>query len=536
MIRTASSVVQKQIKIGAMLFAGSFGAQLLSVAVWAPDPKIHMIWMPGAVLLCGLLLTARALWPACLLGALLGMLAVSALHAPVSLVLLMIGGDYALIALTAMLLLRYRSGQQPLEDFEEIARFVLLAGILLPAASAWWVVTVSRGNALELYIGGWSNVALAHGLGYLLVVPAVVSFVSMVRQSDRRQHFNAVNFATAAALIGALGLIWGMRLDNAIVTPLLILAPIPLLVWSLAVFGIAGACTAMLVIALMCMRMSLEGEGPFAASTLADTTLSVQVWTIGTAIALLFLAAMAEQRMSNRLMLKRAYRQLSKVTGRMLVVQEEERTRIARDLHDDINQSLAAVSIRLSSIKRGLDPAERELINEVQEQLLSISTDIRDISHELHPSVLRFTGLASALGAFCEKHNARGGLRLDCSIADLPALSDAQELGVFRIVQEAVSNIDKHAHARNAHVFLTRSEKEVMLVIEDDGIGYSPERGATLTPGLGIISMEERARALYGKFNIYPQLKGGTRVEIHFPISPAKTDEEAADAGAADPR
>lgn len=507
-----------------MLFAGSFLAQLLSVAVWAPHPKTHMIWMPGAVLLCGLLLTPRARWPTCLLGSLLGVLAVSLFRVPTIDVLLTVGGDFALVTVTAWLLLRFRGTQPPVEDFAEIGRFVLLAGIALPAAGAWWVVTVSRSNHLEPYIGNWLNVALAHSLGYILVVPAVMSAIFAATQPDRRNRFTLVNLATAALLIGVLWLIWSVSWDNDVVTPLLILVPIPLVVWALAVFGTAGACGAMLIVALLCMRMSVRGDGPFVAASMADTMLSVQFWTMGTAISLLFLAAMAEQRMSSRLMLNRAYQQLSKVTGRMLVVQEEERTRIARDLHDDINQSLAAVSIHLSSVKRELDPAERELITGVQEQLLSISNDIRDISHELHPSILRFTGLASALGAFCEKHNFRGNLQLSCSIPDLSALSEAQQLGVFRIVQEAVNNIDKHARATNAHILLQQSAKEVLLTIEDDGIGFSPILGQISPPGLGIISMEERARALGGRFDIRRQPQGGTRVEVRFPVSAQTSD------------
>ena len=519
MIATTSRPLPDALKIGGMVFAGALLAQLLSVAVWAPYPKAHMIWMPGAVLLCALLLTPPARWPVCLLGALLGVVAVSLFRVPVRDVLLTVGGIFVLVTATAWLLLRFRSAQPPLEDFAQIGRFVLLACVLLPAASAWWVVTISNGNQLQPYIGSWLNVSLAHSLGYVLVVPAVISGIAAATQPERRNQFTVANLATAAFLIGMLWLVWNVSWDNEVVIPLLLLVPIPLLVWALAVFGIAGACGAMLIVALLCMRMSVRGDGPFVAANLADTVLSVQFWTIGTAISLLFLAAMAEQRMSSRLMLKRAYQQLSKVTGRMLVVQEEERTRIARDLHDDINQSLAAVSIHLSSVKREMEPAERELISGVQEQLLSISNDIRDISHELHPSILRFTGLASALGAFCEKHNARGSLQLKCSISNLAPLSEQQELGVFRIVQEAVNNIDKHARARNAHILLQRSEKELLLVIEDDGVGYSPNLRHASPPGLGIISMEERARALDGRFDICRQMQGGTRVEVRFPIS-----------------
>ncbi len=522
----ATSNAQRQLMTGAALFGAGWIAQLLSVAVWVPAPKAHMVWLPGATLLCGLLLLPRAQWPACLIGSLLGVLAVSTLRISPWDVLITVGGDYLLVAATATVLLRYRDGPSLMESFADIGRFFLFACLLLPAASAWWVTTIARSNDLNPYIGDWLNVALAHSLGYVLIVPAVVGLASVAKQPERRNPASAVSVVAVALLAGLLWLTWNFPWDNIMVKRLLILAPIPLLVWALAAFGVAGSSVAMLVVAFLCMRMSVGGYGPFAVSDMAETILSAQFWAIGTAISLLFLAVMAEQRMTNRLMLKRAYQRLSKVTGRMLVVQEEERTRIARDLHDDINQSLAAVSIQLSAIKRELDQVHRGSIEDVQEQLVSISRDIRDISHELHPSILRFTGLASAIEGLCEKHNAGGALRLHCSTRNLPPLSGAQELGLFRIVQEAVNNIDKHAHASLAHILLEGHRDEISLTIDDNGIGYAPEIKHAPPPSLGLISMEERAKALGGNFSIARGPAGGTRVEVRFSI-----DTPLADAG-----
>ncbi|MCL1633970.1 histidine kinase [Luteimonas sp. SX5] len=512
----AISSAQRQLATGAAFFGAGCIAQLLSVAAWAPALKAHMVWLPGATLLCGLLLLPRARWPACLIGSLLGVLAVSMFRISAWDVLVTVGGDYLLVAATAAVLLRYRDGQRLMESFADIGRFILFACLLLPATSAWWVTTLARRNELNPYIGDWLNVALAHSLGYVLVVPAVVGIVSAAKQPERRNPASTASFVAVVLLAGLLWLTWSFPWDDIIVKRLLILAPIPFLVWALASFGIAGASVAMLLVAFLCMRMSVNGFGPFAAPDLAETILSAQFWAIGTAISLLFLAVLAEQRTTSRLMLKRAYQRLSKVTGRMLVVQEEERTRIARDLHDDINQSLAAVSIQLSAIKRELGQAQRESIDEIQEQLMSISKDIRDISHELHPSILRFTGLASAIEGLCEKHNASGELRLHCSTRNLPPLSEAQELGLFRIVQEAVNNIDKHAHASLARILLEGDRDGVSLTIEDNGIGYAPEIKHAPPPSLGLISMEERAKALGGNFDIARGPTGGTRVEVRF--------------------
>lgn len=168
---------------------------------------------------------------------------------------------------------------------------------------------------------------------------------------------------------------------------------------------------------------------------------------------------------------------------------------------------------------------------ELQEQLLIVSNDIRSISHELHPSILRFTGLASALDAFCIKRNARGALRVRCRIENPPRLSDDHELSLFRIVQEAVNNVDKHAHAANAHVLVGIRGGQMVLQVDDDGVGMAGQTVPSPSPGLGMISMEERARLLGGSLKVGPSPLGGTRIEVRFPVGDAAQDIAAAHAG-----
>jgi two-component system sensor histidine kinase UhpB len=319
-------------------------------------------------------------------------------------------------------------------------------------------------------------------------------------------------------LLAGLGLLWGMDWPVGVITPLLALAPIPLLVWALIVFGVTGSSLAMLVVAVLGMQLGLEGRGPFALWSPERNLVTAQAWTLCTGFALLFLGALSEQKLSSHLQLQQAYRRLGEVTGRMLVVQEEERTRIARDLHDDVNQSLAAISIRLSALRNQVPTSERPSVVELQEQLLSVSNDIRSISHELHPSILRFTGLASALDAFCIKRNARGTLHLRCRIEDPPRLRDDQELSLFRIVQEAINNVDKHARASVAEVLVTVVGEQLLLRVDDDGVGMPTPCNGRAAPGLGMISMEERARLLGGALLVGRSPLGGTRIEVCFDL------------------
>ena len=130
--------------------------------------------------------------------------------------------------------------------------------------------------------------------------------------------------------------------------------------------------------------------------------------------------------------------------------------------------------------------------------------------------MLRFTGLASALSAFCQSHAQRSTLRIQCEVVPPEGLDDASELSLFRIVQEAVNNVERHAHAHEVWVLLHSDGRECVLSIADNGIGL-PRKEAGAASGLGLISMGERARLLGGQLVVESRRGGGTHVEVRFP-------------------
>lgn len=510
------------LKLAMPIGLACFAAQALYATEWALRTPITAMWIPGPLLLCWLLLTPIRLWKFHILGAAAGVATATFLfHGLHGRILFSIGVDCLLTSTCALLVLRLRGAQVPTENFWDIGRFIILACVLLPLTRALWLTNFPCCRRLEYFANDFWFIAVSTSVSYLLIVPTVISIAEAWSHPERRRGWRWSNLLAAAILFSTLWIVWDYPWHTQIIGPLLVLAPIPFLVWALTAFGTLGACVSLLAVSLLGMQMGVIGTGPFATFSLPQTLLTSHIWTLGTGSALLFLAALAEQNLSGRLMLQTAYRKLGELTGRMLVVQEEERTRIARDLHDDINQSLAAISIRLSALRRDAGIQDKTHIAEIQEQLLAVSNDIRNLSHELHPSILRFTGLTSALNAFCEKNNSKGKMRLHCRVEDIGTLSDEQELGLFRIVQEAVNNIDKHAQADNAEISLSLAGPEIILAVEDDGVGYAPAPGVRLLPGLGMISMEERARVLGGTFSVQRQAGRGTRIEVRFPALPA---------------
>ncbi|WP_312320606.1 ATP-binding protein [Stenotrophomonas sp.] len=498
------------------LLVGCLLGQWLPYLVDLPGRSLELFWLPGPLLLGWLLSTPVAQWrevlAAAAAGTLLGLLVPVVAYERV----LATVGEFVLVTAFAWGLVRWQQSRPQLEGYRDLSLFLLTACVLLPLCAAWWhgFANGSAPDALQELRAR----AICQSVSYLLIAPAVINLGRSLRSPQRRQgwHLNAA--ALAVALLALLTLLWTVDWRDGVVTPLLSLAPVPILVWALIVFGVAGASVGVLLVAVLGTVLGQFGLGPFGFWSPERNLLTAQAWTLCTGLALLFLGALSDQKMSSRIKLHKAYQRLGEVTGRMLVVQEEERTRIARDLHDDINQSLAAISIRLSSLRHQLPDRERPIVTELQDQLLAVSNDIRSISHELHPSILRFTGLASALDAFCNKRNARCSLRLCCSIDCGPRLGEDSELSVFRIVQEALNNVDRHARASVADVRITVHGGDVVLRVDDDGVGMPSSASAGRAPGLGLISMEERARLLGGSLQVSQSPLGGTRIEVRFPV------------------
>jgi two-component system NarL family sensor kinase len=194
--------------------------------------------------------------------------------------------------------------------------------------------------------------------------------------------------------------------------------------------------------------------------------------------------------------------------------QEQERIRIAGELHDGVMQEMLAATMMLGTAKRRI-PAGSEAtatIDKVQEKLIQAGTDLRQLSHDLHPPLLHDGGLPAALHAYCEQFGAASGIPVACEAADdVRELSRGAALALFRIVQEALGNVAKHASATQVSVRLSRSDGLVSLTVSDDGVGLDPGRIAR-HGGLGLVMMRERATQLNGRFDVERAPGGGTTI------------------------
>jgi len=212
--------------------------------------------------------------------------------------------------------------------------------------------------------------------------------------------------------------------------------------------------------------------------------------------------------------LNKSKNDLQQLAGRLLSVQEEERRRLARELHDDLAQRLALLVFEAGKVSsENCSDEAVEILQGVQDKLIGISEDVHRISRQLHPSIIEDLGLEQALSS--ESHNFSRleniPVKLECYIGqEEPSLDIAVSL--FRITQESLRNIQKHAHAKSVSIQLVKENSSLILTIKDDGKGFTPEIVKNM-PGLGLKSMRERIRLINGSISYTSREGQGTVVE-----------------------
>lgn len=212
---------------------------------------------------------------------------------------------------------------------------------------------------------------------------------------------------------------------------------------------------------------------------------------------------------------------LRDVSARLINAQEEERSRVARELHDDLSQRMALLSIELEQIAQKMSGSARlrRRIEGLQNQAQEISSDIHRLSYRLHPSKLDHLGLVAAIKSLCEQINAGGKLRVYLHQQGLTTrLPKDVTLCLFRVAQETLRNAVKHSQATHVRVVVRISGSAVRLTVIDDGAGFN-RQSASFKEGLGFISMRERLRIVGGALEIYSHLGQGTRIEVTVPLS-----------------
>jgi PAS domain S-box-containing protein len=227
---------------------------------------------------------------------------------------------------------------------------------------------------------------------------------------------------------------------------------------------------------------------------------------------------------------KEAETVLSTVSRKLIEAHEEERTWIARELHDDFIQRISLLAVNLDRLTKEIPIAKAEMrhsMEEACERVSSLASDIQALSHRLHSSKLEYLGLVAACRGVCRELSDQQGVEIDFCAADVPkTLPEEVSLCLFRVLQEALQNAAKHSGSRQFKVWIKCEESEIELSVHDSGTGFDPA-SAFKGRGLGLISMGERVKLVDGQLFIESIPQHGTTILARVPISPKPLSKEA---------
>ena len=207
---------------------------------------------------------------------------------------------------------------------------------------------------------------------------------------------------------------------------------------------------------------------------------------------------------------------LSSMSRKLIESQEQERTRIGRELHDDINQRLAMLAIGLEQLQN--NPLKvRSHLQELREETMAISSAVQALSHELHSSKLEYLGVVSGMESWCKEFGVRQKMQIDFRSDVSGPLPFEIGLALFRVLQEALHNAVKHSGVKRVEVQVAEQSNEVHLLVRDSGSGFDME-AVKQGRGLGLLSMQERVRLVNGAINFESKPMGGTTIRVRVPF------------------
>ncbi len=213
-------------------------------------------------------------------------------------------------------------------------------------------------------------------------------------------------------------------------------------------------------------------------------------------------------------------RELQRLTASLFAAQEDERRRVARDLHDDLAQHLAMLEMQVEQLEQNAGPDEtvREGLTAIHRKANDLADGLRRVAHELHPQILEDLGLAVAIERLAKEFESRVTMPVEYVARGVPPdLSPIIATSIYRVTQEALRNISRHAGDTPVEISLTGIQEELRLVIRDQGLGFDTTR-IRRGEGLGLVSMEERARLLGGELKVTSSVGNGTTVEVRIPL------------------
>lgn len=518
------------------------GAQAAFLVGTLSDEIFAPFWPPNMILFCALVGARYTDWWKYLI-------AVLPAH---TLAELQVGMDWpqlivafltncAVASLSAWAIKWLLGGPPWLSSFRRALIFVIVTAVVAPATVAFLgaYVRIYGGAPSADYWTFWLQWYLANALGSVTLTPVFLAFFSgdtdqRVREQSRlrwiEKGFVSVGMLLSCIIATKASLLWG----GMGFLPTLLYLPIPFVFWATVRFGVRGACLAVLILTLTSIWVNLSGPTVFDAPTPEDNVLALQLFLTSLAVPVLLLGAYVDgtKRIAYR------SRELSQM---VLWSREENQRKMARDLHEGVCQDLAAAYLRARYLFKTLPSDAKSEAAAIEGDILRAIETLRAAAYGMYPPLLAEGGLEPALRSFVHLYSQRTGIVVSLDVpVDIGRLASDAENVAFRIVEEALTNVERHSVSATAQVTLSRggaSGDELLLRIEDPAPSASRPMDAfrwlrrfaptSVTGGYGIAAMTERIHAIGGHLNIC-SMGGSTAVEAVFRDVPIVWDSRGA--------
>jgi len=501
-----------------------------------------VLWLPNSILLAVLIVSPPRTWPFFLVPSLAPQLLVGYENgAPLLSVSLLFLTNCADAALGATLWRQISRGEVRVQSLRMMILF-LVFGATLPT------LLVSFADAAITVATHWSpdfalayiTRARANVLTNVIFVPTALAVLG----ADFRDLASQWRSRWAEGTLALSGLLMTALL--AARSPLgtagsqaLSYLPLVFVVWCAVRFGVGMAGGSLLALTYIMTWTSVRGV-ELSIQNYTAIVPGLQFGLLALAVPVLCLAAGVQDRehatralAESQLALRQSLAKIQALAGGLLEATEQERSRIARELHDHVGQTVVALGLGLIRLKRQLPNDERlcATISSLEQQARRVAEDVRLLSHELHPASLRFGRLVPAMQELCAHVESGGTMHatFDSQPYEL-SVNDDVALCVYRVTQEALSNAVRHGNARKAQVTLRAVGELLELDIEDDGLGFD-RMASRMRGGLGLTSIEERARLVGGTVRIETVRGRGARISLRIPNGGAKGATDAAARG-----
>jgi len=468
---------------------------------------ISVFWPGNPLLASVLLLTPRRNWPAFMLAGLAGFLLhdLESNHAPSAIAVFTLANTIEVLIIV-LGLEYYFEGPPHLNSSKALVEFSAV-GIVGPLLGSFVGAFASSGP----YWAAWKVVFLGDALAFLTLTPVFVSLIRFLRGERLSLSKSGVE---GAALTGALilGAYLIFALEWSTLSPALLYSLVLVFLWAALRFGPTGVSACTIAVALFSTWARIHGRGPFSGSDPLHDVLSMQLSLLFIGAPFIWLAVLREER-EQAMLLQR------ELGGRLISAQEEERQRIARELHDDVSQRLALLSMQLDLARTKVSSAAvNGDFEKIKLHCSGIAHDVQALSRKLHNSKLEYLGLAPAVRSFCREFAEQYDVSIEYKDQNVPArLNKDISLCLFRVTQESLHNAFKYSGVRKFNVELLADANEVQLKVRDTGAGFDVEE-ARRTPGLGLMSMQERIHLVHGRLEIESKPGLGTTIVASVPM------------------